>query len=41
MKRYSFKVKYDFIYCYKGKKLCFKISNNMHNLSNLLMLIEK
>lgn len=41
MNKYNFKIKNDFIYCYKGQKLYFKVSNNLHNASNLLMLVNK
>lgn len=38
---YSFKLKDDFIYCYKFKRLYFKVSNTVENFSNLLILFNK
>lgn len=37
----NFRIRGNWIYCRKGRKTLFKVSNNINNASNLLWLLRK
>lgn len=37
----NFKISGNWIYCRRGRKILFKVSNNIHDASNLMMLLRK
>lgn len=40
-KNFNIKIDSDFIIVFKGDKEFFKVSNNIHNAHQLLMLLER